>query len=175
MKKLKKTVRFSLKWVCLPICIVCVIASLFIAGYNVYLEGEYYGKAPKCLYTRQLTINNSTANYAIIQIDHNITSRYNIIKDITCNDFDRIQSDKSLRNVFNVSGVSYAFLVILYAIGTILMWVILSMLAVCSIVMLIVYIIEFVQSKVERWIEHGKPSKQWLIRARNGNWIDYYD
>ena len=162
MKKLKKIVRFSLKWVCLPICIVCVIASLYVAGYDLYLDGEYYGKTPKCLYTRQLTINNSTDNYAIIQVDREHTSYYNIIKDITCNDFDRMQSDKSIKNVYHVSGVSYAFLVILYAIGTLLLWCSFAMLIVISSMLFIVYVIDFTQKRIERWIMNGKPSKRWL-------------
>lgn len=74
MKKLKKIIRFSLKWVCLPICIVCAIASLYVAGYDLYLEGEYYGKTPKCLYTRQLTIDNSTANILVDHARHHRTS-----------------------------------------------------------------------------------------------------
>ena len=162
MKKLKKIVRFSLKWVCLPICILCVIASLYIAGYDVYLEGEYYGKTPKCLYTRQLTIDNSTNNYAIIQVDRDHTNYYNIIKDITCIDFDRMQSDKTIKNVYHVSGVSYAFLVILHVIGTILIFSICAMLIACIGVLLIVYVIDFAQIHIERWIMNGKPSKRWL-------------
>ena len=162
MKKLKKIVRFSLKWVCLPICIVCVIASLYIAGYDLYLEGEYYGKTPKCLYTRQLTIDNSTDKYAIIQIDRDRTNSYNIIKDITCNDFDRMQSDKAIKNVYHVSGVSYAFLVILYAIGTLLLWCSFVILLVIIGMLFIVYVIDFTQKHIEQWIMNGKPSKRWL-------------
>lgn len=162
MKKLKKIVRFSLKWVCLPICILCVIASLYIAGYDLYLEGEYYGKTPKCLYTRQLTINNSTNNYAIIQVDRDHTSRYNIIKDITCNDFERMQSDKTIKNVYHVFGVSYAFVVILYAIGTLLMWLVIAGIIAGIGTLCIVYVIDFTQTHIERWIMNGKPSKRWL-------------
>lgn len=162
MKKLKKIVRFSLKWVCLPICIVCVIASLYVAGYDLYLEGEYYGKTPKCLYTRQLTINNSTAKYAIIQVDRNHTNYYNIIKDITCNDFDRMQSDKSIKNVYHVSGVSYALLVILYVLGTLLLWCSVVILLVIICMLFIVYVIDFIQTHIEQWIMNGKPSKRWI-------------
>ena len=47
MRKFKKILRFSIKWIGQPIFYILLVGAVALAGYNLYNEGRYFTYMPK--------------------------------------------------------------------------------------------------------------------------------
>lgn len=161
MRKFKKVLKFSIKWILQPILYFILAGAVALACYNVYNEGRYFSRVPKCKTEKVLTIDGKTDLYAIVQYASNIEDTYYIESGMSCNDFDAWEESNKLKNVFGVSGVLYVVLGILWIVGTIAGFIILALIICIPVVGLICFIGELWDDKVIGWINAGEPNKKY--------------
>lgn len=164
MRKFKKVLKFSIKWICQPILYILLSGAVVLAGYNVYNEGRYFAHMPECQTEKVLTVDGKTDIYAIVQYDSKIENTYYIEKGMSCKDFDAWEESNKLKNVFGVSGFLYVALCILWIVGTIAGVIILAVIFLVPIVWLICFIGELWDDKVNGWINRGEPNKKYKDR-----------
>ena len=164
MRKFKKVLRFSIKWILQPICYLILVGAVVLACYNVYNEGRYFGHVPKCKTEKVITVDGKADIYAVVQYDKKIDDKYYIEKGMSCKDFDAWEESKKLKNVFSVSGALYVALGILWIVGTIAAVIILALIVLVPIVGLICFIGELWDDKVIGWINRGEPNKKYRNR-----------
>jgi hypothetical protein len=161
MRKFKKVLRFSIKWIFQPIFYLLLVGAVVLAGYNLYNEGRYFAYIPKCKTEKVLTVDGKTNLYAVVQYDSKIDDTYYLEKEMSCKDFDKWEESNKLKNVFGVSGVLYVMLGILWVVGTILGFIILACIFGIPIICLIRFIGELWDDKVIGWINRGEPNKKY--------------
>lgn len=161
MRKFKKVLRFSIKWIGQPIFYILLVGAVVLAGYNVYNEGRYFGNMPKCKTEKVITVDGKTDLYAIVKFDSKRDDKYYIEKGMSCNDFDAWEESNKLKNVFGVSGVLYVVLGILWIVGTIAAFIILVLVVAIPVVGLICFLGELWDDKVNGWINAGEPNKEY--------------
>jgi hypothetical protein len=161
MRKFKKVLKFSIKWIGQPIFYLLLVGAVALACYNVYNEGRYFAHIPKCKTEKVITVDGKTDLYAIVQFDSKRDDRYYIEKGMSCQDFDAWEESNKLKNVFGVSGVLYVILGILWIVGTILGFIILALIICIPIVWLICFLSELWDDKVIGWINDGEPNKKY--------------
>ena len=164
MRKFKKVLRFSIKWIGKPIFYLLLVGAVAIAGYNAYNEGRYFAHIPKCKTEKILTVDGKTDLYAIVQFDKNRDGEYYIEKGMSCKDFDAWEESNKLKNVFGVSGALYVALGILWVVGTIAGAIILELIIGIPFVSLLCFIGELWDDKVNGWINAGEPNKKYKDR-----------
>lgn len=164
MRKFKKVLRFSIKWICQPILYILLLGAVVLGGYNVYNEGRYFGHMPECQTEKVLTVDGKTDIYAIVKFDSKRDDRYYIEKGMSCKDFDAWEESNKLKNVFGVSGVLYVVLGILWIVGTIVGFLVLALAVCIPIVWLICFLGELWDDKVNGWINEGEPNKKYKGR-----------
>lgn len=161
MRKFKKVLRFSIKWIFLPILGLVLAGAVALACYNLYNEGRYFAHVPKCKTEMVLTVDGKTNLYAIVQFDSKRDDTYYIEKGMSCNDFDEWEESNKLKNVFGVSGALYVALGILWIVGTIVGIILLSLIFLVPIVWLICFFGDLWDDKVIGWINEGEPNKKY--------------
>ena len=161
MRKFKKVLRFSIKWIFQPIFYLLLVGAVVLAGYNAYNEGRYFANVPKCKTEKILTVDGKTDLYAIVQFDKNHDGEYYIEKGMSCKDFDAWEESNKLKNVFGVSGVIYVILGILWVVGTIAGAIILALIILVPIVWLIGFLGELWDERVIGWINAGEPNEKY--------------
>jgi hypothetical protein len=161
MRKFKKVLKFSIKWILQPIFYLLLVGAVALACYNVYNEGRYFGNIPKCQTEKVITVDGKTDLYAIVQFDSKRDDLYYIEKGMSCKDFDAWEESNKLKNVFGVSGVLYVILGILWIVGTILGFIIIALIICIPIVWLICFLSELWDNKVIGWINDGEPNKKY--------------
>ena len=161
MRKFKKVLRFSIKWIFLPILCLILVGAVALASYNVYNEGRYFAHMPECKMEKIITVDGKTDLYAIVQYNSNRDDTYYIEKGMSCKDFDAWEESNKLKNVFGVSGVLYVILGILWIVGTIAGFIIVSLIFLVPIVWLICFFGELWEDKVIGWINRGEPNKKY--------------
>lgn len=161
MRKFKKVLRFSIKWISQPILYILLVGAVALAGYNLYNEGRYFGHIPKCNTEKVLTVNGKTNLYAVVQYDSKIDDTYYLEPEMSCKEFEAWEESNKIKNVFGVSGVLYVLLGILWVVGTIIGFLILAVLVCVPIVWLICFLGELWDDKVIRWINEGEPNKKY--------------
>ena len=161
MRKFKKILRFSIKWIGQPIFYILLVGAVALAGYNLYNEGRYFGNIPKCQTEKVITVDGKTDLYAIVKFDKNRDDKYYIEKGMSCKDFDAWEESNKLKNVFGVSGVIYVILGILWVVGTIAGFIIAALVICIPIVGLICFLSELWDNKVNGWINEGEPNKKY--------------
>ena len=161
MRKFKKILRFSIKWIGQPILYILLAGAVVIAGYNVYNEGRYFAYTPKCKTEKIITVDGKTDLYAIVKFDRERDDKYYIEKGMSCKDFDAWEESNKLKNVFGVSGVIYVLLGILWVVGTIAGFIIVALIICIPIIGLICFLGELWDNKVNGWINAGEPNKKY--------------
>jgi hypothetical protein len=161
MRKFKKVLKFSIKWILQPIFYLILLGAVALAFYNVYNEGRYFSHVPKCKAEKVLTVDGKADIYAIVQYASNIEDTYYIEKGMSCKDFDAWEESNKLKNVFGVSGFLYVVLGILWIVGTIAGFIILALIICIPIVWLICFLSELWDDKVNGWINAGEPNKKY--------------
>ena len=161
MRKFKKVLRFSIKWIGHPIFYLLLVGAVVLGGYNVYNEGRYFGNIPKCKTEKVITVEGKTDLYAIVKFDKNRDDKYYIEKGMSCKDFDAWEESNKLKNVFGVSGVLYVILGILWIVGTIAGFIIAALIICIPIIGLICFLGELWDNKVNGWINAGEPNNKY--------------
>lgn len=161
MRKFKKVLKFSIKWIGQPILYILLVGAVVLACYNVYNEGRYFGTCPKCKTEKVITVDGKTDLYAIVQYDKKIEDNYYLEKGMSCKEFDAWEESNKLKNVFGVSGVPYVLLGILWIVGTIIGFLILAIAVCIPFVWLICFLGELWDDKVIGWINEGEPNKKY--------------
>ena len=164
MRKFKKVLRFSIKWIFQPIFYLLLVGAVALAGYNLYNEGRYFGHIPKCKTEKVLTVDGKTNLYAVVQYDSKIEDTYYLEKEMSCKDFDAWEESNKLKNVFGVSGVLYVIIGILWVVGTIIGFIIFACIVAIPIIWLICFLGELWDDKVIGWINRGEPNKKYKDR-----------
>ena len=164
MRKLKKVLRFSIKWIFKPILYILLLGAVALACYNVYNEGRYFSRVPECKTEKVLTVDGKTDLYAIVKYASNIEDTYYIEKGMSCKDFDAWEESNRLKNVFGVSGALYVALGILWVVGTIAGAILLALIIGIPFVSLLCFIGELWDDKVNGWINAGEPNKKYKDR-----------
>ena len=165
MRKFKKVLKFSIKWILQPIFYLILAGAVALACYNVYNEGRYFSRVPECKTEKVLTVGGKADIYAIVQYASNIEDTYYIEKGMSCKDFDAWEESNKLKNVFGVSGVLYVILGILWIVGTIAGFIIVALIICIPIVGLICFLGELWDDKVIGWINEGEPNKKYRNRC----------
>ena len=161
MRKFKKVLRFSIKWIFQPIFYLLLVGAVALAGYNLYNEGRYFAHVPKCKTERVLTVDGSTNLYAVVQYDSKIDDTYYLEKEMSCKDFDEWEESNKIKNVFGVSGVLYVIIGILWVVGTIVGALALILIIAIPIVWLVCFLGELWDDKVIGWINRGEPNRKY--------------
>ena len=161
MRKFKKVLKFSIKWIGQPILYILLVGSVVLACYNVYNEGRYFAQMPECKTEKVITVDGKTDLYAIVKFDSKRDDTYYIEKGMSCKDFYSWEESNKLKNVFGVSGVLYVALGILWIVGTIIGFIILALLICIPIFWLICFLSELCDDKVNGWINSGEPNKKY--------------
>jgi hypothetical protein len=163
MRKFKKVLRFSIKWVFQPIFYLLLVGCVALSVYNLYNEGRYFTYMPKCKTEKIITVDGKTDIYAIVQFDSKRDDKYYIEKGMSCKDFDAWEESNKLKNVFGVSGVLYVILGILWIVGTIASFIIVALIICIPIARLICLLSELWDNKVIGWINEGEPNKKYKV------------
>lgn len=161
MRKFKKVLRFSIKWIFKPIFYLILAGAVALACYNVYNEGRYFGHIPECKTEKVITVDGKTSLYAIVKFDKNRDDEYYIEKGMSCKDFNAWEESNKLKNVFGVSGVLYVILGILWIIGTIVGIIILAVVVCVPVIRLFCFLGELWDDKVNGWINAGEPNSEY--------------
>ncbi len=161
MRKFKKVLRFSIKWICQPILYILLLGAVVLGGYNVYNEGRYFGHIPECQTEKVITVDGKTDLYAIVKFDSKRDDKYYLEKEMSCKDFDAWEESNKLKNVFGVSGVLYVLLGILWVIGTVVGFIVLCIAVCVPVVGVICFIGELWDDLVIGWINEGEPNKKY--------------
>jgi hypothetical protein len=161
MRKFKKVLRFSIKWICQPILYILLAGAVAVACYNAYKEGRYFAHMPKCKTEKILTVDGKTDLYAIVQYDKQNDEEYYIEKGMSCKDFDAWEESNKLKNVFGVSGFLYVALGILWVVGTLAGAIILALIVLVPALFLICFLGDLWDERVIGWINEGEPNKKY--------------
>lgn len=161
MRKLKKVLRFSIKWICQPILYILLVGAVVLGGYNVYNEGRYFGHIPECQTEKVITVDGKTDLYAIVKFDSKRDDKYYLEKGMTCKEFDAWEESNKLKNVFGVTGVLYVLLGILWVVGSIAGFIILALAIFIPCLGVFCFLCELWDDKVIGWINAGEPNKKY--------------
>ena len=161
MRKFKKVLKFSIKWIGQPILYILLVGAVVLACYNVYNEGRYFAQMPECKTEKVITVDGKTDLYAIVKFDSRRDDKYYIEKGMSCKDFYSWEESNKLKNVFGVSGVLYVALGILWIVGTIAGFIILALIVCIPTLFLICLISNLWDDKVNGWINSGEPNKKY--------------
>lgn len=159
MRKFKKIVRFTIKFILLPILCIFLIGSGIVGGYNMYKEGRYFGDMPKCKYERVLEIDGKSDIYAIVEAKNGYP--YYLEKGMSCEDFKASEESKKLKNMFHVDGWKYGVLCVMFVLGTVLDFAIIGGILFAIVAFITVFFLEIWENSIVPWIEEGKPNEKY--------------
>lgn len=162
-KRFKKISKLTIKWTIILFAAAIILGSLFIAGKNFINEGRYFGKFPKCIDTVEIQTDydNVYWNFAVIQFKSNSDSRYYIERGINCEDFNRLEKSKEMREVYGLSGFKLRVVQVMLGIGTVIGFLCIVCIAALIVVGIIIWPLDTIEKKITRWIEAGGHSKRY--------------